>query len=263
MGIAHAAAFILYLLFNTLMIQASGATSDTYAREMLSVPAQQIARVAAFHEEELTAQDLENLSLIWNGGELPEYVPAIADRSKKDIVGDKEVLKTLAQEWLSLGCRYPGEYWKAFLLKNKGMWYLVDTTYLNDVYSYAKGYLQLSYPSDQQAYMEALAPGYVRHQKLQLLQSVYRYFAAVDEVWRYIPPLALVMQPAFYCWMLFYYCLCCIGLKKPMMLVPAVYVIALAGTLLLGPCVLTRYLYPVMLSVTALVILGLFSSRVT
>lgn len=111
--------------------------------------------------------------------------------------------------------------------------------------------------------MEALAPGYVRHQKLQLLQSVYRYFAAVDEVWRYIPPLALVMQPAFYCWMLFYYCLCCIGLKKPMMLVPAVYVIALAGTLLLGPCVLTRYLYPVMLSVTALVILGLFSSRVT
>ncbi len=263
LGIAHAAAFILYLLFNTLMIQESGATSDTYAREMLSVPAQQIARVAAFHEEELTAQDLENLSLIWNGGELPEYVPAIADRSKKDIVGDKEVLKTLAQEWLSLGCRYPGEYWKAFLLKNKGMWYLVDTTYLNDVYSYAKGYLQLSYPSDQQAYMEALAPGYVRHQKLQLLQSVYRYFAAVDEVWRYIPPLALVMQPAFYCWMLFYYCLCCIGLKKPMMLVPAVYVIALAGTLLLGPCVLTRYLYPVMLSVTALVILGLFSSRVT
>ncbi len=254
--ISHGIAFLAYMLINTLMIQASGATSDTYAREMLSVPAQQIARVAAFHEEELTAQDRENLAVVWNQGELPEYVPAIADRSKKDIVGDKEVLKTFAEEWVSLGCRYPGEYWKAFLLKNKGMWYLEDTTYLNDVYSYAKGYLQLSYPSDQQTYMEALAPGYVRHQKLQFLQSVYRYFAAGDEVWRYLPPFALVMQPAFYCWALLFYCLCCIGLKKPLLLVPAVYVIALVGTLLLGPCVLTRYLYPVMLSVTALGILA-------
>lgn len=255
--IAHGAAFVLYLLINTLLIQVSGATSDTYAREMLSVPAQQIARVAAYHEEELTAQDLENLSVIWNQGELPEYVPAIADRSKRDIVGEKEVLKTLLQEWVSLGCRYPGEYGKAFLLKNKGMWYLEDTSYLNDVYSYAKGYLQLSYPSDQQVYMEALVPGYVRHQKLQFLQSVYRYFAAVDEVWRYVPPLALLMQPAFYCWALLYYCLCCIGLKKSAYLIPAVYVIALVGTLLLGPCVLTRYLYPVMLSVTVLGILAL------
>ncbi len=255
--IAHGAAFVLYLLINTLLVQVSGATSDTYAREMLSVPAQQIARVAAYHEEELTAQDLENLSVIWKQGELPEYVPAIADRSKRDIVGEKEVLKTLLQEWVSLGCRYPGEYGKAFLLKNKGMWYLEDTSYLNDVYSYAKGYLQLSYPSDQQAYMEALVPGYVRHQKLQFLQSVYRYFAAVDEVWRYVPPLALLMQPAFYCWALLYYCLCCIGLKKPAYLIPAVYVIALVGTLLLGPCVLTRYLYPVMLSVTVLGILAL------
>lgn len=253
--ISHGAALLLYLVVNTLMIQASGATSATYAREMLSVPAQQIARVAAFHEGELTEQDLENLSIIWNQGELPEYVPAIADRSKKDIVGEKEVLKTLAKEWFSLGCRYPGEYWKAFLLKNKGMWYLEDTTYLNDVYSYAKGYLQISYPSDQQAYMEALAPGYVRHQRLQFLQSVYRYFAAADEVWRYFPPLALVMQPAFYCWALLFYCLCCIGLRKPLLLVPAVYVMALVGTLLLGPCVLTRYLYPVMLSVTILGVL--------
>lgn len=259
--VSHGAALLLYLFMNTLMIQASGATSATYAREMLSVPAQQIARVVAFHEAELTQQDLENLSVIWNQGELPEYVPAIADRSKKDIVGDKEVLRTLAEEWFSLGCRYPGEYGKAFLLKNKGMWYLEDTTYLNDVYSYAQGYLQISYPGDQQAYMEALAPGYVRHQKLQFLQSVYRYFAAVDEVWRYFPPLSLVMQPAFYCWGLVFYCLCCIGLKKPSLLVPAVYVMALVGTLLLGPCVLTRYLYPVMLSVTVLGILFLFTLR--
>lgn len=255
--ISHGAAFLLYLLINMLMVRAAGATSDTYAREMLSVPAQQIARAVAFHEEELTAQDLENLALVWNQGELPEYVPAIADRSKRDIVGEGAVLKTFAREWVSLGCRYPGEYWKAFLLKNKGMWYLEDMSYLNDIYSYAQGYLQLSYPSNQQEYMEALVPGYVRHQKLQFLQSVYRYFAAGAEVWRYIPPLALVMQPAFYCWALLFYCLCCIGLKKPLLLVPAVYIIALAGTLLLGPCVLTRYLYPVMLAVTVLGILAL------
>lgn len=250
----HGAAFLLYLAVNTVMVQVVSATSATYAREMLSVPAQQIARVVQYHEEELTGEDLEAIAAVW-GEELPEYVPAIADRSKKDITGDKETLRTFVGEWVSLGLRYPGEYVQAFLLKNKGMWDLTDLTYLNDVYSYAKGYLQITYPSDQQPYMEALAPGYVRHQKLQPLQSLYRYFAAGDELWRYCPPVALVMQPAFYCYLLMFICLCCIGLRKPMLLFPAVYLLALAGTLLLGPCVLTRYMYPLMLSVTVLALL--------
>lgn len=250
----HGAAFLLYLALNTLMVQAVSATSDTYAREMLSVPAQQIARVAQYREEELTQEDLDALAAVW-GENLPEYVPAIADRSKKDIAGDRGTLRIFAREWVSLGLRYPGEYLQAFLLKNKGMWDLTDVTYLNDVYSYAKGYLQITYPSDQQPYMEALAPGYVRHQKLQPLQSLYRYFAAGDELWRYCPPVALVMQPAFTCYLLLFYCLCCIGLKKSRMLLPAVYLLALAGTLLLGPCVLTRYVYPLMLSTAVLTLL--------
>ena len=256
----HGAAFLLYLALNTLMVQAVSATSDTYAREMLSVPAQQIARVVQYHEEELTQEDLDALAAVW-GENLPEYVPAIADRSKKDIASDGETLRIFAGEWVSLGLRYPGEYLQAFLLKNKGMWDVADVSYLNDVYTYAKGYLQITYPSDQQPYMEALAPGYVIHQKLQLLQSLYRYFAAGDELWRYCPPVALVMQPAFYCYLLLFYCLCCIGLKKTGLLLPAVYLLALAGTVLLGPCVLTRYLYPMMLSVTVLALLLLGRGR--
>lgn len=252
--LTHVTALVLYLLLNMIMITAAHATNTTYAREMLSVPAQQIARVIAYHGDELTQQDKERLESVWGEGNLPEYVPAIADRSKRDISNDKDVLKTLAKEWGSLGIRYPQEYIRAFLLKNKGMWYLEDSTYLNDIYSYAKGYLQITYPGDQQEYIEALVPGYVRHQRLQFLQAVYRYFAGGDEVWRYLPPLALIMQPAFYCWLLFYYCVCCIGLRKGKWLLPAVYLLALAGTLLLGPCVLVRYLYPVMLSVTVLVL---------
>lgn len=250
----HGAVFLLYLLVNGLMIHAVCATSDTYARETLSVPAQQIARVVQYHGDELTEQDMDALTTVWKEG-LPEYVPAIADRSKRDIEGDSETLRCFMEEWISLGLRYPGEYAKAFLLKNKGIWDLTDTTYLNDVYSYAKGYLQITYPSDQQVYMDALAPGYERHQKLQILQSLYRYFAAGDELWRYCPPMALVMQPAFYTFLLLFYCLCCIGMKKYALLLPAVFPLALLGTLLLGPCVLTRYMYPAMLSVTVLALL--------
>lgn len=250
----HGAAFLLYLLVNGLLIHAVCATSDTYARETLSVPAQQIARVVQFHGDELTKGDMDALTAVWKDG-LPEYVPAIADRSKRDIEGDRETLGRFVEEWVSLGLRYPGEYGKAFLLKNKGIWDLTDMTYLNDVYSYAKGYLQITYPGDQQAYMDALAPGYERHQKLQILQSLYRYFAGGDELWRYCPPVALVMQPAFYTFLLLFYCLCCIGLKRPALLLPAAFPLALLGTLLLGPCVLTRYMYPVMLSVTVLALL--------
>ncbi|MCM1266483.1 MAG: DUF6020 family protein [Bacteroidales bacterium] len=249
----HGVIFLLYLALNGLMIRASGATSDTYAREMLSVPAQQIARVVQEHKGELTQQDLQRLSTVWKE-ELPEYVPAIADRSKRDIGGDKETLAVFAKEWASLGVRYPLEYLKAFLLKNKGVWDMTDVSYL-EIYSYAVGYLQVTYPSNQQEYMDVLAPGYVRHQKLQPLQTLYRYFAAGDELWRYCPPMALVMQPAFYCYLLLVYCLCCIGLKKTALLVPAVFPLALLGTLLLGPCVLVRYFYPLMLSVTTLSLL--------
>lgn len=252
----HVTSLLLYLALSAGMAAAVHATSDTYAREMLSVPAQQIARVAAYHEDELTEADRERLAAVWGEDNLPEYVPAVADRSKRDISGSGHVLKALLEEWASLGVRYPQEYARAFLLKNKGMWYLEDSSYLYDIYSYAKGYLQISYPSNQQEYIQVLVPGYARHQKLQFFQAVYRYFAGGDAVWKYIPPLALVMQPAFYCWLLFYYCLCCIGLKKGKWLIPSVYIIALAGTLLLGPCVLVRYVYPVMLSVTVLVLLA-------
>lgn len=249
----HGALFLLYLFLNGLLIHAASATSDTYAREMLSVPAQQIARVAAYHEEELTEGDLAALGTIWKEG-LPEYVPAIADRSKRDITGDRDTLALFAKEWISLGMRYPGEYGKAFLLKNKGAWDMTDMSYL-EVYSYAVGYLQVSYPSDQQSYMEALVPGYARHQKLQFLQALYRYFAAGYELWRYCPPAALVMQPAFFCYLLVFYCLCCIAQKRTAMLLPAVLPCALLGTILLGPCVLIRYFYPLMLSVTVLSLL--------
>lgn len=252
----HAASFVLYVLISMGMAVAAQAGNTTYAREMFSVPAQQIARVVAYHEEELTEQDRERLYAVWGEGNLPEYVPAIADRSKRDIPNDSDALREFAAEWVSLGIRYPGEYVKAFLLKNKGMWYLEDSTYLNDNYSYAKGYLQITYPSDQQEYIEALVPGYERHQRLQFLQAVYRYFAGGDAVWRYLPPLAFIMQPAFYCWLLIYYCVCCIGLRKGKWLIPAVYILALTGTLLLGPCVLVRYMYPVMLSVTVLILLA-------
>lgn len=254
--VCHGLILLLYLSLNGVMIYAAAATSDTYAREMLSVPAQQIARVVQYHEEELTKKDLEAIAAVWQEG-LPEYVPVIADRSKRYITNDKETLWILAKEWVSLGIRYPGEYLKAFLLKNKGIWDMTDVSYLNDVYSYTKGYLQITYPSNQQEYMETLAPGYERHQKLQLLQSLYRYFAGGDELWRYCPPMALLMQPSFYCFLLLFYCLCCIGMKKTVLLFPAVYLLALLGTLLLGPCVLIRYLYPLMLSVSVLTVLML------
>lgn len=254
MMIAHVLALLIYLAANMGLISCANATSATYAREMLSVPAQQIARVAAYHGEELTEEDYRKIEAVWGEDNLPEYVPAIADRSKRDISNDAAVLKNLAGLWAELGRRYPGEYVKAFMLKSKGMWYLEDTSYLFDVYSYAKGYLQITYPSDQQEYMEALVPGYYRHQKLQPLQSVYRFFAAGDAVWRYIPFLSVVMQPAFYCFLLIFYAFVCIGLKRYKHLIPMIYPAALLGTLFLGPCVLVRYMYPVMLAITVLVL---------
>lgn len=248
----HLSALAGYFLINGMMVALCGATSDTYAREMLSVPAQQIARVVYYHEEELDAVDRQLLEKVWGEDNLPEYIPAIADRSKRDISNDAESLEAFKDLWLRLLQRYPGDYIEAFLLKNKGIWDIRDTSYLNDIYTYAKGYLQITYPSDQQEYMENLLPGYHRHQHLQILQTVYRYFAGGDEVWRYIPVLRTVMQPALYCWGLLGYLMLCLIWHRKEMLLPAVYLVVLLGTIAMGPCILVRYVYPVMLTVPML-----------
>lgn len=248
----HLTALAGYFIVNGTMIALCGATSDTYAREMLSVPAQQIARVVAYHEGELDAVDRQLLESVWGEDNLPEYVPAIADRSKRDISNDVESLEAFWDLWLRLLQRYPGDYIEAFLLKNKGIWDIQDTSYLNDIYTYAKGYLQITYPSDQQEYMENLLPGYHRHQHLQILQSVYRYFAGGDEVWRYVPVLNIMMQPALYCWALLYYIIVCQAYRKKELILPAVYLVVLLGTIAMGPCILVRYVYPVMLTVPML-----------
>lgn len=248
-----ALSFLVYLTLNWGMICWTDATSNTYAREMLSVPTQQIARVVAYHEEQLTEDEKESIFVVWEDN-MPEYVPAIADRSKKDVSNEQEELDALKKVWLELGKKYPGEYIKAFLIKNMGLWYWDDISYL-DVYTYAKGYLQISYPGNQQEIADVVIPGYERHQRLQFLQSFYRHFAYGDVVWKHIPFIALFMQPAFYCWGLFYYCINCIRKKRWSLLIPTVFLVALIGTILLGPCVLVRYMYPVMISVSVLILL--------
>lgn len=248
-------AFFIYFFVNWGMIYFTQATNDTYARETLSVPAQQIARTVAYHEDELTVEEKQWISTIWEGN-MPEYVPAIADRSKKDISNEISELDALKKLWIQLGKKYPAEYIIAFLIKNMGLYYMDDTSYLN-IYSYAQGYLQISFPYNQQELAHELIPGYKRHQHLQLLQAFYRHFAYGNVIWRYIPFVAVFMQPAFYCWLLLFYCINCIRKNRWSFLTPAVFLISLIGTILLGPCVLIRYMYPIMISTLVLVLIPL------
>ena len=247
-----------YLVLNMIFSIIMNPWNATYARESLSVPAQQIARVCEYHLDEIDSDDLEIIHSIWGQeiDSIPEYVPNCADRSKKAIKNDVNELKQLAKLWIDLGIKYPRDYVYAFLLKNKGFWDIGDITY-ERVYSYNLSYMQVGHPVEEDKEIEECVPGYYRHDKFQYLQEKYRQFISIDGEMTNYPIVGMLKQPALYCWLLVYYPFVCILVKRKKYIWPSIPLLGLLITLYLGPCVLIRYIYPIMVTIPVMYILAI------
>jgi len=108
---------ILFSVFNV---------EEGLAKEALSIPMQQIAKVVKYHEEELPKEELELIHKyipVETIGEL--YNPVISDPIKREF--DNEAFLENKTEfiklWLQLFVRYPKEYFEAFFSNNYGYWY--------------------------------------------------------------------------------------------------------------------------------------------
>lgn len=231
--------------------------------EAYSVPIQQFARVAYYHGDELEKQDPELAALLekyvdrerWGS-----YYAPLADaiKSTVNVAPYTDDQKQLLTDWLRVAKRYPNEFIDAFLELTRGYWFWDD-------YSWAEN---LGYGTEERygvlfTYTSSEIEGYgsIEHEsKFPAFEKVLEEIVS-GNCFNDWPVLSIIFHGSFYSWGLFLLMVFCLYKKRiqcfQMSLLPFLYF----GTMLLGPVVQVRYLFPIM--VTLPVIAAMFSSRLT
>ncbi len=230
--------------------------------EKYSVIIQQMACVGQRHMGYLTED--EYYTLVYY---IPEYCwddynPTIADSVKHDVglytfdncwKGNPNLIR----DWIKLGLTYPNDYIDAFLNVSLGYWFIDDMTHAEvlgygDDSDYGLIYTFNVSASDSFEGIES-------HSYLPGLLNLYSKIIN-GNAYQNWPILSILFKPAFYTWILL---LCMISVcylkernKLVLFLLPFMYYL----TLLLGPVVNIRYIYPI-IAVTPLFLSWIFSEK--
>lgn len=237
-----------------LIFQKTGAVQGD-AREMLSVPIQQISRVMVYHENELSDKDkaLINEFILYEA--YRNYRPEIADPVKGNTVSwvVRYRAKDFLDTYLGLFGQFPEDYFNAALALDAGYLWMGDISHasINQKFSEDRGlgYIQTRWLTD-----ELLERGLYQDSKCPWLKRQLEYFADTN-AYLSIPVLKYLFVPGTYLWA---YLLLAGGLlikRRFVLLLPMAFVLGYYVTLLLGPAVQMRYLYPLMIAFPFLMVL--------
>lgn len=223
-------------------------------REMLSIPIQQLARTMIYHggvgvldEDDATMED-EDIRLVNDfilDEAYREYRPDIADPVKRHTYTHVVRYRTgeFLKTYLRLFVRYPGDYVNAAFAVNMGYYYLGDTSHAHineNGVEQGLGYIQTRWVEH-----ELKDYGIYKDSKLEgLHRAMERY--ADGNLYLYTPVLCLIMIPGIYLWIWLFAAVRLWIRKKYLLLLPISFVAGYYLTLVLGPAVQLRYLYPVM-----------------
>ena len=217
---------------NTVLVRTLDA-SPVQKSEMMSSIAQQFARINERTDDHEVKQqinqyiDLERL----------KYDPIIADiakaRLKNDVIESKtiDVLKCSAK----LLIKYKRISLDSFLYTTKGFWHIGDTSFSRVYGSGTRvgGYLQT-----------VIFDGYgiQKNSKLPIIEQWIESLFS-DNYYVKIPIISLIFSPALYIFIFLFTLLCLVKMKSKFVMC-MVFFTVLGITILLGPCILIRYVYP-------------------
>lgn len=233
-----------YFALNQGLIAATGASAGSGA-EALSVPIQQLVGTAVTHDDELL--DLEEDELIY--GKLPRrlyhyYDPHITDGIKEVFTESYEQYTTeekldFLKLWVQVGLEYPRTYVDIFLALTLGYWYPPDVNHANIYEGERQGYLLTDFHD-----IDSLGT----KRPDSLWPSMERWYEqiATENVHQKIPVISLLFAPGTYTWALFFAIAYGLYRKRYGLVLPLVFLAAFFLTLLLGPTVLIRYAYPIL-----------------
>lgn len=250
---------IIYLGLNFALVKITGAAKGTIM-EMFSLPLQSINGTIVRHQDELlpeygSGQQLLGLA---SRDDFPEdfeheaYDPHCADPAKNytwTLVNDKTPvdIKALLTKWVELGFKYPLDYVDIYGNLMLGAWYPLDTSHAH-IY-HGRFYLLTGWNNYN---VDVLGiDGY--RSKLPALYNALERIAGYSEH-ENLPIISLFFAPATYTWLLIFAIGFLIKSKRRLELIPLLFLFSLFATVLLGPCVIVRYMYPLMVAAPLILI---------
>lgn len=209
-------------------------------REALSVPIQQMQRIAINKADELTGEQTEQMryyidSLEWMESPPLAYDPFFADPAKSCFYSNHYKDDPIAfwKFYLQIGEQFTKEYVVAFLSNTLGYWY--------------PGYYEYSYVMYENYPPEMFAES-LQRKSIWNSQILKKYYESVcgSEFWRKTPVLRLFFVPGFTLWFLLY--VLALAWKKrgffTKVLPLFLPLIAQYGIMLLSPMSSFRYAWP-------------------
>ncbi len=169
------------------------------------------------------------------------YNEHLADPVKKEV--NLKDPKLFVTTWLKLLPKYPGEYLDAWLLTTEGAWYIYDTS-VNEIYGTGGGYGYLSTDTRDMIEGFQVEPAPVFSGLKEALEKLVTYNA-----FQGVPVVRLIFSPALYVWIDSAYIYGALVRRKHVCALSGLLPVAYFITVLLGPAVLVRYMYPYMIAI--------------
>ena len=225
-------AVIVFFIFAQALSPALGVKSGP-TKEMLSVPAQQIAYTYIRHAAEFTPEERSIITNTMLVDILADFNPRLADPIK-NYTRDWPVdpySKGFMKVWARIGLRYPAEYTKAFLALNLQSWF--PGSEFPDRYS-------------QRDYIETfIYPDFhiTRTTKAPALMDFYEGIAT-RAGWQHVPVLSLLFDTGAPLWFALFGIALSVYRKHRRDLLVFLLPVCLWATIMFGPVTNGRYLYP-------------------
>lgn len=247
------AGILLGALGLSLMARFTGAQQGD-KREMLSIPIQQLARAMVYHggvgvsEEDDATMEERDKQLVNDfilDEAYREYRPDIADPVKRHTYTYVARYRTgeFLRTYLHLLARYPGDYVNAAFAVNMGYYYLGDTSHAHineNGVEQGLGYIQTRWVEQ-----ELRDYGIYKDSKWESLHRIMERYADQNLYLR-TPVLRVLMIPGIYLWVWLFVANWLWIRKKYLLMLPICFIAGYYLTLVLGPAVQLRYLYPTM-----------------
>lgn len=219
--------------------------------EMYSVFMQQMCRTALYHENTLTEEEWSVLNYYVPCDYWHDYNPTIADSIKANVTVTafqswKDDIPQMLKDWAEMGLRYPNDYIDAFLDLTRGYWFLDDVSHA-EVLGYGEDSeygLIYTFNGSQSEWFE----GIENHSYLPGLKEMYQGIVSGNGYYDW-PVLSNLFKPAFYCWVLILIMVSLVYRKQKSKLVLCMLPFWYLMTLLLGPVVNIRYVYPIIVAI--------------
>ena len=227
------------------------------AAEALSLPLQQIARAYKSGGNSLKEDDLNDVEKYISEFGLNQYRPSISDGVKQYFNNEEyaENRSKFFKVWLRIGIESPGAYAAAFLYQTMGAWYPDDVSHL-EVYR--------DWWRNRVCYIVTDAePVFVAYDFVErdnFAPAVRSFYEAIctDCVYRKIPLVKYLFSPLLWCLGAFMLPIALLVRKSKRAFLVSVPVFGELVMIFLGPCVISRYIYPFMglLPVLSVLLLG-------